>query len=176
MALTFADIEVGGTITLVDFGNQSAVVSYNLVTTDEAQALLDIQEIANRLKGISGLQITRVTVQISYTTIGDDATGITNPAAAFGAEREHYSVFEVVLSDGRKVSVYVPGPVQAILNTATPDYIEVANTAVQDYLDIFRTTGDNLATIGAESIVGDPNQAYTRHKESRTKVERKKLG
>lgn len=176
MALTFADIVISGSITLVDFGGQNAVLNVNLVETDPVQAQTDLETIANRIKAISGLQVDRIALNVAYTTVADDAVGVLNPAPSFGAEREHYSVFEVTLSDGRKASILVPGPIQAILNTANPDYIESANAAVQSFLDIYRTTGDNLATVGTESVVGDPSQAYTRHKESRTKVERRKLG
>lgn len=176
MALTFADVVVSGTITLRDFGKQLQPVNYRLVTTDPAQADTDVKAIAGYLKAITGLQVARVGYSVGYETVGDDSIGLTNPAPAFGAEREHYSVFEVTKGDGEKATLMVPGPIQAILNSANPDYIEYTQADVDAYLDMYKTTGTNLVTIGDQSIVGNPSAAYTRHKESKTKVTRQKLG
>lgn len=176
MALTFSDIVVSGTITLRDFGKQLVPINYRLVTQDPAQADTDVKAIAGYLKAITGLQIARVGYNLAYETVGDDATGLTNPAPSFGAEREHYSVFEVTKGDGEKATLMVPGPIQAILNSANPDYVEYTQADVDAYLDMYKTTGTNLVTIGDQSIVGNPSAAYTRHKESKTKVTRQKLG
>lgn len=176
MALTFGGVEISGSVTLVDFGGQKVNVGYSLVSTDTAQGLLDMQVIAERLKAISACQVDRVTVNTAYTIVGDDATGVTNPAPAFGAEREHASVFEVNLADGRKAKLTAPSPAEVILNTADPDFIDVANTFVDSFLDLFKSTEDNLAVVSGQSIVGSPSSAYTRHKDSRIQVTRRKIG
>ena len=120
--------------------------------------------------------MTGLTVNTAYTTIGDDASGVTNPAPAFGAEREHSSVFEVNLGDGRKAKIIAPSPAEAILNTADTDFVDITNTAVDSFMDLFRATDDNLALVSGQSVVGSPSAAYTRHKESRTQVTRRKIG
>ena len=65
MALTFAGVEIAGSVTLVDFGGQKVNVGYSLVTTDTAQGLLDMQVIAERLKAITACQVDRVNGQYS---------------------------------------------------------------------------------------------------------------
>lgn len=174
-ALVFGGEEFSASITLVDYGGQRDSINLNVVAADAAAADAAIQDIATKLRQITSCQIESVNYQKTYTSVTDDSIGVTNPAAIYGAEREHRGVLATKLDDDRSYKITFPGPAEAVLQASDKDLLNPENAELTAFINLFKA-GGSLTVGNSGAVVTSVERAYTQHRESRVKSERTKIG
>lgn len=130
MPLSFSTYSHSAVIILSDYTGKTVSVRYNnLTATTQAQAIIDAQEIANRLKAISAHQVKTLGVNTIFTDVDSD-----DPHGSIDKETVGYVVGQT-LTDKEAV-IEIPG----YSGPQTNGDIDLLNTAVQDYLIMFEDT------------------------------------